>query len=245
MDNKYLSLIRKYKALLSALYVSNSKNYNRLLKWLHQFVHLKSIEHSFKPNYLPKYEQGQIIFLDFGCGVGREFSYPHYAIVINNDDRKKNHVLTVVPLTSKKEKHNNLRPWEYELSRPVKSLLAEKAFDNFNGSAAFVQLQKDAAKLASNADQYSLEDYKKQYEALIEKGVATIVATSPDVMNLHGEMKEGSIVVSNHIRTIDKSRIRFPQKASHPLYGIKIHKDDLTNILFMHTKSILPAHIDK
>ncbi len=70
---------------------------------MHTYIAYKSNESKFSPTYLPKYEQGQIIFVDFGCGIRHEFSYPHYAIVLNTKDRKKNDLLTVVPLTSKRK----------------------------------------------------------------------------------------------------------------------------------------------
>ena len=57
-------------------------------------------------------------------------------------------------------------------------------------------------------------------------------------------MKEGSIVETNHIRTIDKARIKFPAKRTHPLYGIRISDSDLANILYLHTSHTLPKNID-
>ena len=76
---------------------------------MHTYIAYKSNESKFNPTYLPKYDQGQIIFVDFGYGIKYEFSYPHYAIVLNTQDRKKNDLLTVWPLTSKKSKHSTLK----------------------------------------------------------------------------------------------------------------------------------------
>lgn len=101
---KLISLIRKYILFAKHLANTNTKNFERFKSWMHTYIAYKSNESKFSPTYLPKYEQGQIIFVDFGCGIRHEFSYPHYAIVLNTKDRKKNDLLTVVPLTSKKRK---------------------------------------------------------------------------------------------------------------------------------------------
>ena len=52
------------------------------------------------------FKRGTIIKVDFGVGLGSEMSQVHFAIVLNNFDNPKNNVLTVLPLTSKKGKHN-------------------------------------------------------------------------------------------------------------------------------------------
>ncbi len=52
------------------------------------------------------YKRGTLIKADFGVGLGSEMSQVHFAIVLNKFDNKKNNVLTVIPLTSKKSKYN-------------------------------------------------------------------------------------------------------------------------------------------
>lgn len=96
-------LVHKYFSYAKYLYRENTTNFKRFKNWMHTYIAYKANESKFSSTYLPKYEQGQIIFVDFGCGIKHEFSYPHYAIVLNTSDRKKNDLLTVVPLTSKKQ----------------------------------------------------------------------------------------------------------------------------------------------
>lgn len=246
MTKLYTSLVKKYVRFTKALNETNLTNYNRFIKWLYNFIHLKANEHKFKSTFLPKYEQGQILFLDFGCGIGSEFSYPHYAVVINSDDMKKNPIVTVMPLTSKKAKHNVLMPWEHELTRPVPSLLAEKAFNNFDlDSEDYKTLRLDVIELMNHKKDYTDDQFKEKYTSLVNKGVELIVSTNQDIMTFRDKMKEGSIVETNHIRTIDKARIKFPDKRTHPLYGIRISDSDLANILYLHTSHTLPKNIDK
>lgn len=52
------------------------------------------------------FKRGTIIKVDFGVGLHSEMSQVHFAIVLNNYDNPRNSILTVLPLTSKKNKYN-------------------------------------------------------------------------------------------------------------------------------------------
>lgn len=228
---KLISLIRKYVLYAKHLASTNAKNFERFKSWMYTYISYKSNETKFSPTYLPKYEQGQIIFVDFGCGIRHEFSYPHYAIVLNTKDRKKNDLLTVVPLTSKKEKHNTLKEWEHEISYPIKNLLIDKVLSDFNlYGDKYVQLRDKVIAFAKNSSSLSKDEYAKRYSALVDAGVKEIYSSNKDVMDFAEKMAKGTIVELNQIKTISKSRIIFPVKKSHALYDIKIHPADLISI---------------
>ena len=228
---KLISLIRKYVLYAKHLASTNAKNFERFKSWMHTYISYKSNETKFSPTYLPKYEQGQIIFVDFGCGIRHEFSYPHYAIVLNTKDRKKNDLLTVVPLTSKKEKHNTLKEWEHEISYPIKNLLIDKVLSDFNlYGDKYVQLRDKVIAFAKNSSSLSKDEYAKRYSALVDAGVKEIYSSNKDVMDFAEKMAKGTIVELNQIKTISKSRIIFPVKKSHALYDIKIYPADLISI---------------
>lgn len=228
---KLISLIRKYVLYAKHLASTNAKNFDRFKSWMYTYISYKSNESKFSPTYLPKYEQGQIIFVDFGCGIRHEFSYPHYAIVLNTKDRKKNDLLTVVPLTSKKEKHNTLKEWEHEISYPIKNLLIDKVLSDFNlYGDKYVQLRDKVIAFAKNSSSLSKDEYAKRYSALVDAGVKEIYSSNKDVMDFAEKMAKGTIVELNQIKTISKSRIIFPVKKSHALYDIKIHPADLISI---------------
>ena len=215
---KLISLIRKYVLYAKHLASTNAKNFERFKSWMHTYISYKSNETKFSPTYLPKYEQGQIIFVDFGCGIRHEFSYPHYAIVLNTKDRKKNDLLTVVPLTSKKEKHNTLKEWEHEISYPIKNLLIDKVLSDFNlYGDKYVQLRDKVIAFAKNSSSLSKDEYAKRYSALVDAGVKEIYSSNKDVMDFAEKMAKGTIVELNQIKTISKSRIIFPVKKSHAL----------------------------
>ena len=69
----------------------------------------------------PNTNRGKLYLLILDVASDTEFSYPHYAIVLNTKDRKKNDLLTVVPLTSKR-KHNTFKEWEHEISKPYQKI---------------------------------------------------------------------------------------------------------------------------
>lgn len=230
---KLISLIRKYILYAKHLAKTNTTNFERFKSWMHTYISYKANESKFNPTYLPKYEQGQIIFVDFGCGVRHEFSYPHYAIVLNTNDRKKNDLLTVVPLTSKKEKHNTLKEWEHEISYPIKNLLVDKVLSDFSiYGDKYVPLRDKVITFAKNSSSLSKDEYAKRYSELVDAGVKEIYSSNKDVMVFAEKMAKGSIVELNQIKTISKSRIIFPVKKSHALYDIRIHPNDLTLIQY-------------
>lgn len=237
---KIILLIRKYISYAKDLANKNTTNYERFKKWMHAYIAYKSNESKFNPTYLPKYEQGQIIFVDFGCGIKHEFSYPHYAIVLNAHDRKKNDLLTVVPLTSKKPKHNQLKNWEHEIAYPIQNLLVDKVTNDFNlYSTKYNELRDKIIALGKIGPTIDKHKFAEQYSKLIEIGVNEIYANNKDIMEFADKMSKGSIVETNQIKTISKSRIIFPTKKSHPLYDIKIHPSDLSIIQYKLVNHLL------
>ncbi|REA79994.1 hypothetical protein DV961_13450, partial [Staphylococcus pseudintermedius] len=45
--------------------------------------------------FYPKFKQGEIIFVDFGINVNKEFSNSHFAIVMNKNDSNTEDTLNV------------------------------------------------------------------------------------------------------------------------------------------------------
>lgn len=240
---QFRSIVKKYLTYAAFLEKNSQKNFLRFTKWLLKYIRLKLNERKFKATYLPRYEEGQIIFVDFGCGVGNEFSYPHYAIVLNIKDMKKNAILTVVPLTSKKEKHKILKPWEHELKQSIPSLLGEKALSNFDlERPEHTDLKNDLVQLA--LQNLPRKEFDEKYASLLAQGVRILYEHSREIMELRDKMKEGSIVETNQIKTISKARILFPTKKSHALYGIKINDNDLYAIKYKIMQNIIRSDID-
>lgn len=78
-------------------YLLNSLEFN--CKW-----HKAYVKNNIQRFY-DQYKPGTLLFVDFGVNVGSEFSKPHFAIVLDKNDNKRNGNITVVPLTSKNSKY--------------------------------------------------------------------------------------------------------------------------------------------
>lgn len=237
-------ILKSYRRYASSLRSNSLKNFNKFLAWLQRYIQLKQSEYTFRPSYLPRYEEGQIIFVDFGCGIDHEFSYPHYAIVLDTHDMKKSQFLTVVPMTSKKPKHKHPKPWEHELQAPIPKLLAMKVLNNFDlQMPEYTALRQDIVSLMTN--KITDNEFHIKYEVILNKGLQSLLENNKAIMQLREKMKDGSIVETNQLRTLSKARINFPRRKTHPLYGIKISKADLNTVKVKIAKNIIVDTIDR
>lgn len=103
----YRKTAKNFLKFISELYKKDQMYAQSFVKWLATYINYHITKEIFNPAFLPSYKQGQIIFVDLGHRVGYEFGMPHYAIVLDADNRKKSQTLTIVPLTSKKSKTRN------------------------------------------------------------------------------------------------------------------------------------------
>lgn len=76
----------------------------RLANW--NYKHTTFLEKEANKVSGPKiyFEQGSFIKVDFGINIGREFSGPHFAIVLDKHDNINKDTITVVPLSSQHNK---------------------------------------------------------------------------------------------------------------------------------------------
>jgi mRNA-degrading endonuclease toxin of MazEF toxin-antitoxin module len=88
-------------ALLKAAIVKlHPKKQDIITKWLAKWARYLSLEDSFKPDYVPRYKRGDVVYVDFGFNVGNEYGGVHYAAVLEHDNHKTNGNIIVIPLTS-------------------------------------------------------------------------------------------------------------------------------------------------
>lgn len=97
--NKIDEACNRYKKV----FISKHPKFNKLDNWLEKesIIFDSEIKNSKNPKYY-KYQQGQILKIDFGVNIGTELSHTHFAIVLNDDDNIKADNITVIPITSKK-----------------------------------------------------------------------------------------------------------------------------------------------
>ena len=236
-------ILKKYLSYINELEKSSLLNYNRFIHALSMYIKFKKTEQTFDSTYLPAYEAGQIVLIDFGCGVGHEFIYPHYAIVLITHDRKKSTLLTVVPLTSKKEKHAILRPHEYELKDSMYTLLGIKSLCSLNlKNPGNEELSNDIEKVERSEIDKSTITMK--YSSLVFAELKVHYKKDISFEKLLEYMKKGTIVETNQVKTVSKVRIIEPQKRNHILYGIKVSEEDLAGIRTLVKNNIIESAVD-
>lgn len=110
MSNDTLSnikriLLSKADKRFKKVSVPDEGKFNRLPKWLDDvsYRYEKEFDHEFPKHYY-HYKRGTVILVDFGVNMGSEFSFTHFAIVLDKKDNARKKTLTVLPLTSKQKK---------------------------------------------------------------------------------------------------------------------------------------------
>ena len=199
------------------------KRINLIVSWFAQWLEFIKYEKHFNPNNLKRYLYGEIIYVDLGFNVGKEFGGPHYAIVLNKKDTKSNNVLTIVPLSSLKDKNKDKLGDRLYLGNEVKKAVGDNLSNNLNKLKAKIDVAIKELASNKNINQEvflsKIEYYKKQIEhnQLVHK--------------LHEKLKEESIALTNQITTISKMRIRNPKSPSDSLANIRISKDTMKTIV--------------
>ena len=122
-NNKKLNLANKRFKKVSN---SNNQKFELLPNWLDtvSYRYDKECVNGFPSNGYYHYRRGSIIRVDFGVNMGSEFSFPHFAVVLDKKDNSKKRTLTVVPLTSK-DKSDRL-PLGKEIFNQTLQILREK-----------------------------------------------------------------------------------------------------------------------
>ncbi len=67
------------------------------------FANYHDNEKNFNPEISGRFSKGDIVKVNLGFNIGDELGGLHYCVVLNKYDTIKNSVLTVVPLTSRKD----------------------------------------------------------------------------------------------------------------------------------------------
>ena len=86
--------------LKSTIMTLPAKKQEIITKWIIRWSRYLALEDSFKPEYIPRYKRGDIVYVDFGFNVGHEYGGVHYAAVLEHDNNKGNGNILVIPLTS-------------------------------------------------------------------------------------------------------------------------------------------------
>ena len=224
--------------------------------WFETYVKYIREEEVYNPKKQIRYNRGDVIKVNFGFNVGKEYGGLHYAIVLDKNNHLSANVVTVVPLTSGTEAET------YQT-------------DVFLGSELYSKLDVRHAQMIKKANQElmeckqlneSMESTNSLIKELIAKDSAattdeasdeiaatlsdnlSVLATTRNEFNKKVEqayqdvkfleksrqeiakLKSGSIALIGQITTIDKSRIYTPRKSTDVLFGIQFSDEKMNTI---------------
>jgi mRNA-degrading endonuclease toxin of MazEF toxin-antitoxin module len=227
------------------------KKANLLAYWLEDFSNYIYKEESYSPVKQIRYKRGNIIKVNFGFRVGKEYGGLHYAVVISKNNPHNAHVLTVVPLTSGTQEdtykndvylgtelYNKLSDRHSSLINKHNSELEkiQEIRSSIQSTLELIQQmieqKKDSESILDNIkENYGhIENLQKEYflqQKQIEHDIQLINKNQAEL----NKLKIGSIALIEQITTIDKARIYIPRKTTDALYGISFSADkmDLIN----------------
>lgn len=186
---------------------------DKLSFWIETFSKYQADEASFNPFWRPNYQRGDIIKVDFGFNVGREYGGLHYAVVISKHIARSADTLTVIPLTSKKDKpvHRN----DVDLGEEIYEKLYTKYLQAFNDAAREAAKNISIEPTDDNKLLISLHIDEKEMNKLWDE---------------ISKMKKGSIALISQITTISKMRIHNPKNTTDTLYGVRLSTDALNKV---------------
>lgn len=225
LKNKIHSLINEYNDLLIDL-VDNPITYKKsalLYYWLRDYKNYIKNENTFNPKYYPEFYRGSIVNINFGFNLGSELGGLHYAIVLQNSNRK-NPNITVIPLTS-------LKPGkDIKQLRPTELYLGQELYFKIQGKYEALKISiptelRYLRNMIAHSAQTDLKDIQQKIEELNKQSDLMVKA-----MNKLKTLKYGSIAVMNQIRTVSKMRIIDPTNEYDILYNLKLSTNNLNLI---------------
>ncbi|WP_288557609.1 type II toxin-antitoxin system PemK/MazF family toxin [uncultured Lactobacillus sp.] len=168
------------------------------------------------PTWYYHFDRGAVIRVNFGVNPGSEFSFTHFAVVLDKHDNFKKTTLTVLPLTSKKGKNR------YSLGNDIFNqtvTLLSLQVDDIQKKAVQLKNKKD---LKSSEIDYAIEDAKELSK----------------VIEVYKDFNKETYVRIGDITTISKLRIKRLNKFD-PSGRIKLSQKQMKEISLAVSKAFL------
>lgn len=209
------------------------KKASLLSKWLKQYVNYVRFEEKFEPKKNISYKRGDIVFVNFGFNIDAEFGGEHYAVVIDKENAHNSSTITVIPLSSFKQK-NELHPNDlylgnelYEKLQIKLKTLTSTLREEHTRISTLLKFIESKLSPEQTADDYSeiialLSNLEKQQEHL-HLEIIEAEKIKKELLTL----KKGSVAKIRQIRTISKMRIYNPKHTSDPLFGIRYSEETM------------------
>ena len=241
------SSIRKLNNLLEG-YIGSSdvdiqKKAYLISSWIQQFVSFVSFEEQFDPAKNISYKRGNIVKINFGFNVGCELGGPHYAIVLDKQNKHSADMVTVIPLVSAKES-KEVYERDLFLGNELYNTLSSKydsAMQDCNARIEELKKMNEMSKqllivLKQLPDEENLEqkileieqiqkDFRKNHDE-VQKSLDRCKELKSEI----SLMKEGSIARIEQITSVSKIRIWIPKKTSDVLYNISFSENTMKRV---------------
>lgn len=222
--------------------------------WLKEYVQMIDFEETFDPKRNISYKRGNIVKLNFGFNVGSEYGGLHYGIVLDNHNAHNSPVVTIVPLTSLKDKkkiHENSVDLGNEIYRCLKlkydtisKSLKEESKELIKQEITFSSLMSMANDLIDDEmdddefeDKYGFTHQTLEHVRQIKEDLDKKIAhneSQQEYLNKIGDeiskMKQGSIALINQVTTVSKIRIYDPRNIKGVLSGISLSAESIDKI---------------
>ena len=233
------------------------KKANLISYWIKDYVKMIGFEENFEPTKNIAYKRGNIVKLNFGFNIGAEYGGLHYGVVLDNHNAHNSPVVTIIPLTSKKDAkdlHSNNVDLGNELYKSLKlkydtisKALKEEQEEISDVSAAFNLLIEMAEDSLGRYRSYKKNEEKEEELTKAEKYLDATKRMEElwKEKELHNQsqqeylekigleisrMKDGSIALVNQITTISKIRIFDPRNLKGVLSGISLSEENMEKI---------------
>ena len=207
------------------------KKANLLSYWLKDYIKYINEETTFNSFYLKEYHRGDIIKVNLGFNVGNEEGGLHYCVVLDKKNAKSYSTLTVIPLSSQKEK-SKIRNTSVLLGDEIyQSLLAKNKtlFSETKKSVALLNkaLENLNNKIIINKDtMLTLSSKATEINTQIQEQKNRLDMYEKIDKELK-QMKSGTIALVNQITTISKQRIYNPKKDFDILSDIRLSDEKM------------------
>lgn len=207
---------------------------DKLSYWIQDWTTFLDFESKFSPKSLRRYKRGEIIKAHLGYNIGSEEGGLHYCVVVDKANSQNSPVVTVVPLTSVKNKTdlNHLHKGNIYLGNEIfTSLISKISLTEKNISSRITKIKDSLNTLRNKLAQgtISLNDFNesiKQLEHELEiakKEDELLSRMKKEIL----KMKIGSIALVPQIRTISKIRIYDPKTNYDILSNVKLSNEKL------------------
>lgn len=219
-------VLKKLDKHLTSIIDKPHQNYakvDKLCFWLKDWINYLDYESKFNSKKLLKYKRGQVISANLGYNVGSELGGRHYCVVIDNSNSLRSNTVTVVPLTSLKEKKKRQHPDDIVLGNELYTALQDKLR---------TQAQPVQERLSELVEKRKTQNFIVAVVSLDERDneinqIKKDLERLKHIVESFEKLNKGSVAHVGQIRTISKMRIETPKYKHEPLSGIKLSPDSM------------------